>query len=129
MCNYVRLIGNVGQDVNVKYLNNGKPVVEFSLATNKKWMHNGQEMSKTTWHKVTCFNKNAEVAMKLKKGNFVEVIGELEYQSYTDKSGVQRNVIKIVGKADLYQKKGSRVNQNKKVEVNNDMPADDDYPF
>ncbi len=80
----VTLIGNLGADPESKHGSNGTHIVNFTLATTKKWKDQSGEMNeKTSWHRVTCFNKQADVALEyLKKGSKVFIVGTIDYGSY-----------------------------------------------
>lgn len=98
MRNRVQLIGNLGQDPEIKTLESGKKVVRFTLATNESFKNSeGQKVEETTWHNVVAWNGLAETASRfLKKGREVAVEGKLVYRSYEDKKGVTKNVTEIV---------------------------------
>jgi len=96
--NRVQLIGNLGQDPEIKTLESGKKVVHFTLATNDGYKNNdGQKVEETTWHNIVAWNGLAEIAVKyLKKGKEVAVDGRLVYRSYEDKKGVTKYITEIV---------------------------------
>jgi len=96
--NRVQLIGNLGQDPEIKTLESGKKVVHFTLATNDGYKNNdGQKVEETTWHNIVAWNGLAERAAKyLKKGKEVAVDGRLVYRSYEDKKGVTKYITEIV---------------------------------
>jgi single-strand DNA-binding protein len=96
--NKVMLVGNLGQDPDMKTIDGGKKVVHFTLATKENFKNSeGQKVSETTWHNIVAWNGLAEVASKyLKKGNEVFVEGRIVYRSYEDKKGVTKNVTDIV---------------------------------
>jgi single-strand DNA-binding protein len=96
--NRVTLIGNLGQDPELKTIENGKKVAHFTLATNDGYkIAEGQKVSETTWHNIVAWNGLAETACKfLKKGREVAVEGRLVYRSYEDKKGVTKNITEIV---------------------------------
>jgi single-strand DNA-binding protein len=96
--NRVQLIGNLGQDPEIKTLESGKKVVHFTLATNDGYKNNdGQKVEETTWHNIVAWNGLAERAAKyLKKGREVAIDGRLVYRSYEDKKGVTKYITEIV---------------------------------
>jgi single-strand DNA-binding protein len=96
--NRVLLIGNLGQDPEIRNLENGKKVVHFTIATNDSFKSSdGQKVEETTWHNIVAWNGLAETAVKyLKKGKEVAIDGRLVYRSYEDKKGVTKNVTEIV---------------------------------
>lgn len=96
--NKVMLVGNLGQDPEMKSLEGGKKVVHFTLATRENFKNaEGQKISETTWHNIVAWNGLADIASRfLKKGNEVYVEGKIVYRSYEDKKGATRNVTDIV---------------------------------
>jgi single-strand DNA-binding protein len=98
MRNRVQLIGNLGQDPEIKTLESGKKVVHFTMATNDSYKNSdGQKIDETTWHNIVAWNGLAERASKfLKKGNEVAVEGRIVYRTYDDKKGITKNVTDIV---------------------------------
>ena len=98
MYQQVILIGNLGNDPEMRYTPSGVPVASFSLAVNKTWTNTeGQKQDKTTWFRVTTWRKNAEIASQyLTKGQRVLVIGELEdARAYTDRDGNMRASLEV----------------------------------
>ena len=95
--NKVQLIGNLGQNPEVKELNDGKKVAKFSLATNETYRNKaGEKVTDTQWHNLVAWGKNAEIIEKyLKKGSEVAIEGKLLNRNYTDKEGVKRYVTEI----------------------------------
>jgi single-strand DNA-binding protein len=96
--NKVQLIGRLGQDPEIRTLESGKKVAHFSLATRENYRSaDGTKADETTWHSIVAWNGLAELASKfLRKGKEVCLEGRINYHSYTDKNGVQRNVTDIV---------------------------------
>ncbi len=100
MVNQVTLIGRVGQDPEIKHMENGVMVGRFSLATNERYQDkSGEWIDQTEWHNVVVWRWLAEKAEKqLKKGNLVYVEGKVTYRKYKDKEGVERSITDIVAK-------------------------------
>ena len=96
--NRVQLIGNLGQDPELKTLESGKKVVHFTLATKEDYKgSDGQKVSETAWHNIVAWNGLAELADKyLKKGGQVAVEGKISYRSYEDKQGATKYITEIV---------------------------------
>lgn len=96
--NRVNLIGNLGQDPEIKKLESGKKVTRFTLATSDDFKNSeGQKIKETTWHNIVAWNGLADVAGNyLKKGNQVAVEGRIVYRSYEDKTGATRYITEIV---------------------------------
>ncbi len=95
--NAVKLIGNVGQEVNVMNFENGKKA-SFSLATNESYKDkNNQEVKNTTWHNVIAWGKTADVCQSLlSKGKLVQIEGKITYRQYTNAQNNKVNVTEIV---------------------------------
>ncbi|APZ42611.1 single-stranded DNA-binding protein [Acidihalobacter ferrooxydans] len=92
-------MGHLGKDPEVKYLNSGSAVVNFSLATSKKWTdkNTGERMERTEWHRMVAFNKLAEVIGEYcHKGSKIFIRGELQTRKWTDKDGQDRYTTEIV---------------------------------
>lgn len=96
--NRVTLIGNLGQDPELKEIDGGKKVVHFTLATNDNFKNaEGQKVSEATWHNIVAWNGLADRASKyLKKGHEVAVEGKIVYRSFEDKKGVTRYITEII---------------------------------
>ena len=97
MRNKVTLIGNLGQNPEVKAFDGGKKLAKFSLATNETYRNKaGEKVTDTQWHNLTAWGKTADIVEKyLKKGSEVAVEGKLLNRNYTDKEGVKRYVTEI----------------------------------
>jgi single-strand DNA-binding protein len=96
--NEVRLIGNVGKDVELKHLENDRKVARVVLATNKTYKkQNGEKESKTEWHNVEFWGDTAQFCGNyVKKGMLLYICGELRTDSY-EKDGVKQYRTKIAG--------------------------------
>ncbi len=97
--NKVILIGNLGQDPEVKYTQSGGAVVNVSLATTEGWKdrNSGQMQEKTEWHRLVFFNKLAEiVGQYLRKGSQVYVEGRLQTRRWQGQDGQNRYTTEIV---------------------------------
>lgn len=92
------LVGNLGQDPEIRTLETGNKVVNFTLATKDNYKNSeGQKINETTWHNIVAWNGLAEIASRyLKKGNEVFVEGRIVYRTYEDKKGTTRYVTDIV---------------------------------
>lgn len=99
--NKVQIIGNLGQDVELRYTPGGDGVCNVSVATTKKWKdkQTGEYQEATEWHRVSVFGKLAEVCGQyLKKGSKVYFEGELQTKQYKDKEGIERYQTQILGR-------------------------------
>ena len=98
--NKVILVGNLGKDPEVRHTQDGKPIVNLSVATSESWRdkNSGERKEKTEWHRVVIFNENlAKVAEQyLKKGAKVFIEGQLQTRKYTDNSGVEKYSTEVV---------------------------------
>ena len=98
--NKVILVGNLGRDPEVKSLQDGRSLVNMSVATSDTWRdrQTGERKERTEWHRVVIFNdKLAEVAQKfLKKGAKVYLEGQLNTRKWTDQSGQERYTTEVV---------------------------------
>ena len=97
--NKVIIVGNLGQDPEVRYTPSGSAVANVSIATSEQWKdkQTGENHEKTEWHRVVFFNRLAEiVAEYLKKGRQVYVEGRLQTRKWQDQSGNDRYTTEIV---------------------------------
>ena len=97
--NKVILMGNCGRDPEVRYLPSGQAVANVSIATTsrRKDKSSGDVIEDTQWHRVTFYERLAEIAGEyLKKGKPVYIEGRLKYGKYTDKDGTEKNTCDIV---------------------------------
>lgn len=98
MINKVTLIGNLGQDPEVKHLESGSMVARLSVATNESYKDkDGNWQKKTEWHVVIAWRELAERAERyMKKGELVYVDGKITYRKYKDVAGVEKIATEIV---------------------------------
>lgn len=97
--NKVILVGNLGQDPEVRYMPNGGAVANITLATSESWRDKttGEQKEITEWHRVVLFGKLAEVAGEyLRKGSQVYIEGQLRTRKWTDQSGVEKYTTEVV---------------------------------
>ncbi|HOK51870.1 MAG TPA: single-stranded DNA-binding protein [Bacteroidales bacterium] len=96
--NKVILIGNVGKDPEVRYIENGTPVCTLPVATSESYVNKaGERVTTTEWHNVVLWRSLAEVAQKyVKKGTQVYVEGRIRSRSYDDKDGNKRYTTEII---------------------------------
>jgi single-strand DNA-binding protein len=97
--NKVILIGNCGRDPEIRYLPSGQAVANVSIATTsrRKDRTSGETVEDTQWHRVTFYDRLAEIAGEyVKKGRPVYIEGRLKYGKYTDQSGVEKNTVDII---------------------------------
>lgn len=96
--NKVILVGNLGQNPELKYTPSGQAVCNLSIATNESWTgKDGQKQEKTEWHRLVLFGKLAELAGQyLQKGRQAYFEGKLQTRSWQDKDGQTRYTTEIV---------------------------------
>ena len=137
MVNKVILIGNVGADPDVKYLEGGVAVARFGLATSEVYNNkNGERVTQTEWHNIVLWRNLAQIAEKyVKKGMMLYVEGRLRTRSWDDQNGVKRYTTEIYG--DNFQML-SRKQDNGEKPQDTSMPQapdlggsddSDDLPF
>jgi single-strand DNA-binding protein len=117
--NRVILIGNLGKDPEVRSLEGGVKVANFSLATTETYKgKNGEKVDQTEWHNIVLWRGLAEVAETyLKKGNTIFIEGKIRTRDWTDKDGNKRYTTEIV--ADNMVMLGGRRDQQSGGEYNN----------
>ena len=95
--NHVQLIGNVGQDPTIIYLESGKKVARFSMATNEHYKDaDGEKKQTTDWHTVVAWGKTAVIIeTHVGKGREIGIRGRLRTRAYTAKDGSQRYATEV----------------------------------
>lgn len=106
--NKVILVGNLGNDPEVRYMPNGNAVANLSLATSESWKDpQGQMQERTEWHRLTMYRRLAEIAGEyMKKGSQIYVEGKLQTRKWQDQSGQDRYTTEII--VDQMQMLGGR---------------------
>ena len=140
--NKVILVGNLGQDPEVKYTAGGAAVTTLSLATSESWKDKdtGSDQEKTEWHRVVLWRRLAEIAGEyLKKGSKVYIEGQLQTRKW-EQDGQTRYTTEVVGRdMQFLDSRGSSSSDSSSYdETNQDMSSqnlpdsgitDDDIPF
>lgn len=149
MYQQITLIGNLGNDPEMRYTPSGVPVASFSLAVNRSWTgQDGQRQDKTTWFRISVWNKQAEIVSQyLTKGRQVLVVGEMEdARAFTDRDGnlrasleVRANSVRFLGQRGDYVNgsdtgggsnySGSNYGNSGASSANNADVQDEDIPF
>lgn len=94
--NKATILGNVGRDPDVKTMNSGDKVANFSIATSESWTKDGERKEKTTWHNIVVWGKLADIVERyVHKGSKVLVEGMIEMRKY-EKDGIERTAMEIV---------------------------------
>ena len=144
--NKVILVGNLGQDPEVKYMPSGQAVCNISIATTDSWndKSTGEKQERTEWHRVVFFRKLAEIVGEyLRKGSQVYVEGRLQTRKWQDQSGADRYTTEIVANEmqmlggrgsgasapPAEQEFGSSSGQSKPAMATATEEFDDDIPF
>jgi single-strand DNA-binding protein len=145
--NKVMLIGNVGADPEIRTTPSGTKVAKVSLATNRSWKdRNGQVQEKTEWHRLTFWDRMAElIEQYVNKGDRLYVEGRLEYSQTEDANGVTKFWTDIVvnemvmlgstgaggagGGSSSYDQSPRRSRQPAATSPSPFEPDDDDLPF
>jgi len=96
--NKVLIIGNLGQDPEVRYMPNGNAVANFTVATSESWQdQQGQKQDRTEWHRIVIYRKLAEIAGQyLHKGSKVYLEGKLQTREWQDQQGQKRYTTEII---------------------------------
>lgn len=111
--NKVILVGNLGQDPEVRYLPNNNAVANITVATSESWRdkQSGEQREKTEWHRVTLYGRLAEVAGEyLRKGSQVYIEGQLHTRKWQDQNGQDRYTTEVAvkGYSGVMQMLGQR---------------------
>jgi single-strand DNA-binding protein len=116
--NKVILVGNVGKDPEVRYLEGGAAVCKFSLATSEVYKNkDGEKVSTTEWHNIFLWRGLAEIAEKyVKKGMQLYIEGRIKTRSYTDQEGKVKYITEIVG--DNMQMLGKKSDDHQSPSLN-----------
>lgn len=120
--NKVIIVGNVGQDPEVKYMPSGGAVTNISVATSETWKdkNTGQPQERTEWHRIVFFNRLGEIAGEyLKKGSKVYVEGALRTRKWQAQDGTDRYTTEIVA-SEMQMLDGRSDNSNAGFNQNND---------
>lgn len=98
MLNSVHIIGRLGKDPDLKYAASGTAVCNLSIATDESYTdRDGNKVERTEWHRVVCYQKQAENCAKfLAKGSLVFIDGKLQTRKWQDQQGQDRYSTEIV---------------------------------
>lgn len=145
--NKVILIGNLGKDPEVRHLENGATVANFSIATSETYKDRktGEKVSQTEWHNIVAWRGLAEIAERyLKKGQKVYIEGKLKTRSWQDQDGNNRYSTEIItdnltmlgnnntndSKSNFEEQQSTKNDSKKPLEKEFSAPGeDDDLPF
>ncbi|MDB5144869.1 MAG: single-stranded DNA-binding protein [Mucilaginibacter sp.] len=138
--NKVILIGHLGKDPEMRYLEGGVSVTSFPLATSETYNKDGQKVEQTEWHNIVMWRGLADVAGKfLQKGKLVYIEGKLRTRSFEDKEGIKKYTTEVVAenftmlgrKSDFEQENAPRQAPRGPASTDNfsSSAAADDLPF
>lgn len=99
--NKALIIGNLGQDPEIKYTQSGSPVANLSVATSERWKdkNTGEQKEQTEWHRVVVFGRLAEIAEQyLKKGSKVFIEGKIQTRDWEDAEGNKKYITEVVAR-------------------------------
>ncbi len=146
--NKVILVGNVGQEPEIRSTQDGREIASFSLATSESWKdkNSGEKKEKTEWHRIVIFSSGLVGIIKnyVKKGTKIYLEGSLQTRKWTDSQGVEKYTTEIVlqnynstlqildsrdrqgGSSDSYSSNNSSSRSNSNVSIEE---HDDEIPF
>lgn len=136
--NKVILVGHLGKDPEIRYLEGNVSVASFPLATSESFNKDGRKVEQTEWHNIVMWRGLADVAAKyLQKGKLVYIEGKLRTRSFEDKTGIKKYTTEIVAENfTLLGRKSDFENEGKVSVKSEDADADydrnteaDDLPF
>ncbi|MDB2550806.1 single-stranded DNA-binding protein [Rickettsiales bacterium] len=142
--NKVILVGNLGNDPEIRSTSDGREIANLSLATSEFWKdkNTGERKSKTEWHRVVIFSQGLVGIVKnyLKKGSKIYIEGQLQTRKWVDNAGVEKYTTEVVlqnynstlsmldNKQDSSGSSQNNFNDNQSQNDSNNM-IDDDIPF
>ena len=142
------IIGRLGNDPEMRYMPNGEPVANISIATSETWndKNTGEKREKTEWHRVVAYRRTAEIiGQYTRKGSKLYVEGKLQTRKWTDNNGVDRYTTEIIADSvqlldsrddgnrghDDHSSRGGQGHQQQQLQQNNapqyNPPAQDDF--
>lgn len=138
--NKVILVGHLGKNPDIRYLEGGVSVVSFPLATSETFNKDGRKVEQTEWHNIVMWRGLADVAAKyLQKGKLVYIEGKLRTRSFEDKEGVKKYTTEIVaenftllGRKTDFESDDNRTNgngHNDTVNPQENITGEDDLPY
>lgn len=131
--NKVILVGHLGKDPEIRYLDGNISIVNFPFATSEFYSKDGKRIEQTEWHNIVMWRSLADMAVKyLSKGRLVYIEGKLRTRTYEDKEGIRRYTTEIV--ADSFNILGRKSdfapqNQQKNTETEDKQVGEDKVDF
>jgi single-strand DNA-binding protein len=125
--NKIQLIGNIGQEPEIRFTQDGRPVANLSIATSDTWNDKqGQKQEKTEWHRVVIFGKLAEIIQQyVQKGSKLFIEGKLQTRKWTDNQGQDKYTTEVVVSGfdgQMIMLGGNPNSQNKVIEGGHGAP-------
>ena len=136
--NKVILIGHLGKDPEIRYLEGGVSVASFPLATSETYNKDGKKVEQTEWHNIVMWRSLADVAAKyLQKGKLVYIEGKLRTRSFEDKEGIKKYTTEVVAenftmlgrKSDFESDNNRSTGRTDSAPDENIQDDTDDLPF
>ena len=142
--NKVILVGNIGNDPEIRSTSDDREIANFSLATSESWKdkNTGEKKSKAEWHRVVIFSQGLVGIAKnyLKKGTKIYIEGQLQTRKWTDNSGIEKytteivlqnfnSTLSILDSKQSSSDTGNNFNDNNQDQNSTDDIIDDDIPF
>jgi len=125
------IVGKVGRDAEMRYMPNGEPVTSFSVAVDRSFKKDNQQVKRTIWYKVSVFGKFAEVCRDIKKGDNVFVEGELQAdwsngapRIWTNKESQPQSAFEVTAQTVRFLSPKRETAPQAEA-----APAEDEFPF
>lgn len=120
------IVGNLGQDPEMRFTPSGVPVTNFTVAVNERWTSEDGPQERTTWYRVTCWRRLAETTNQyLTKGRQVMAIGRVEASAWLDRDGEARATLELTAR----EVKFLGANGGAAESAADEEPAEEDIPF
>ena len=127
------ILGNVGNDPELRFMSNGKAVANFTVATSEQWKdQQGQKQERVEWHRMVAYDKLAEIIGEyVKKGSKLYLEGKLQTREWTDQQGQKKYTTEIVVSEmqmlDWKQQQGSQQPQGQQQTQRQQAPQNNGY--
>jgi len=129
--NKVIIVGNVGQEPEIRNTQDGREIASFSIATTESWKdkNSGEKKEKTEWHRIVIFSPNLVSIVKLyvKKGSKLYIEGAIQTRKWKDNSGVEKYTTEIV--LQQYNSTLQILGNNQNQAETTEQEPEDDMPF
>jgi single-strand DNA-binding protein len=128
--NKVMIIGNMGQDPEMRFTPGGKPVTTFRIATSRSWKtSNGERRTETEWFNIVAWGSLAEICNQyLKRGQQVYIEGRLQTRHWEDNEGNKRSTVEIVA-SEMVMLGERKEYKDEPEEDFAGSQVDDEFPF